>query len=311
MSGSRQPGGRRPGFTLIELLVVIAIIGVLVGLVLPAVQAAREAARRARCANNLRQIGLAFSTYMDGHRVLPPGYVSLWYKKSELGPGWGWGTMILPELEQRAAFASLNFDVGIEAASNGTGREVLFDFYLCPTDQVERLVWAQYTPERQSPRPGDKICQVAPSNYVGMFGLGEPGVAGEGLFFRNSSISPPKIIDGLSRTIAVGERSHRLGMATWLGSVTGASLAPPAGWDGSVGRFRIEPGAGMTLGHAGEKLGPGDRRADVNMFYSLHGPGVQFVFADGHVEFLKTAMDHRIYDAMATRAGREAIPDDY
>ena len=311
MTNSRHDPGKRVGFTLIELLVVIAIIGVLVGLLLPAVQSARESARRSRCANNLRQMGIALQSYTDGHGVLPPGYVSLWYKKLELGPGWGWAAMILPQLEQNQTFEAINFDVGIEAASNQTGREVLMEYYICPSDRIEPLVWAEYTPEKQLPRPGDKICRVAPSNYVGMFGLGEPGVAGEGLFFRNSHVRISQIIDGLSNTIAIGERSHKLGMATWVGSVTGASLGNPLGWDGSVGRARVEPGAGMTLGHAGEKLGPGDRRSDVNMFYSLHGEGVQFLFADGHVTFLKTAMDHRVYDALATRAGREVISADY
>ncbi len=313
------------GFTLIELLVVIAIIGLLIGLLLPAVQAARESARRAKCVNNLKQMGLALHNYEDAHSVFPPGYVSNWipldrdvppprlnvvpplFLSTDTGSGFGWASMMLPQVEQSPLFNAINFDINIEYEPNATARMQVLDMHICPTDVPPRS-WSAYARNPQTGDPLFPICEVVSGNYVAMFGVSEPGVDGEGMFFRNGRISPKDVTDGLSNTLAIGERSHRLGGSTWVGAVTKAVLVPPGG----LGRFRPENASGMVLGHAGEGSTPGDPQGDTNQYYSLHtGGGVNFAFVDGHVTFIKNTINYKVYRALSTRAGNEVIPGEY
>jgi prepilin-type processing-associated H-X9-DG protein len=307
-SGNREYCRR--AFTLIELLVVIATIAALIGLLLPAVQAAREAARRTQCVNNLKQLGLALHHYEGTHLGFPPGYVSNFDDSgNDTGPGWGWAAMLLPQFDQTPMFGAVNLNLAIEDPANFTCRLPDVSNFLCPSDPSATVYWA-VNRDAATGAPLQYICQVAPSNYVGMYGIGEPGPGGDGLFFRNSKVGLRDITDGSSQTLAVGERSHRLGEATWVGSVTGAIMFPTDNDD--IGRYRTETSSGMVLGHVGEGVGPGDPRSDVNQFHSLHsGGGVNFLFADGHVRFLTATMDYQTYKDLATRAGGETISGDF
>ncbi len=197
----------RKGFTLIELLVVIAIIGVLIALLLPAVQAAREAARRAQCVNNLKQIGLGLHNYHSSIGSFPPG-ASL--NPNSPGRTYNWScwsaqAMMLPYLEQNAAYNAANFmwaprpynSMGYRI--NSTVDDIVINSFLCPSDG-------------NTGRAGgfsDKFGSEWINNYAGSQGTTTYNLPGNrettGMFGNQFLVRIASITDGTSQTIAFAE----------------------------------------------------------------------------------------------------------
>jgi prepilin-type N-terminal cleavage/methylation domain-containing protein/prepilin-type processing-associated H-X9-DG protein len=134
---------RRRGFTLIELLVVIAIIAILIGLLLPAVQKVRQAAARMKCANNLKQIGLAMHNHHDARDTLPPGGMQSGANGTACYSNWG--IEILPFIEQEALYKQYNQLAFNSTDANRAVCQQRVKTYECPSDPLAGTLEKPYS----------------------------------------------------------------------------------------------------------------------------------------------------------------------
>jgi prepilin-type N-terminal cleavage/methylation domain-containing protein/prepilin-type processing-associated H-X9-DG protein len=331
------------GFTLIELLVVIAIIAVLIGLLLPAVQAAREAARRMQCVNNLKQLGLALHNYESTNGALPPTVVLKQTGSGYWSNGWGVAGRLLPFLEQGSAFNAINFTFAYSVADNATVPQLTLSTLICPS---ERRTEPKVNSSGTKYGVGNYNWQVGDWYVFGGLGSGVP--VSRGAFAANYSRRLPEFTDGLSNTVMASEvKTYQavlsncdLSTVSEPGSIPAPTADPftavpeylsgactlkttaHAEWvDGQAletgfttawtpNRKIIEPNSGLDvdLVSRGEKSG-GPTYAAI-LARSYHPGGVNAMFGDGSIRFIKDTISGVTWRALGTVAGGEVLSAD-
>jgi prepilin-type processing-associated H-X9-DG protein len=254
----------------------------------------------------------------------------------DLGAGWAWGSMILPHLEQQTVYNSINFNLSVAFAANDTASLTSLAVYLCPSDDGPTVVPVFDDPPDPA-NPGSYngthiVDTLSRGNYVGMWGLGEIcaqsgandvmnnnglGPLGQhaGIFYRNSATKISAITDGTSNTSMVGERSHNLSYVTWVARSINGWLGKTSLVEGGTDHFNPSPEEAWTqiLGPCGLEDGSrtiNNPEAHVEDYWSRHPGGVNMLFADGSVHFLKSSINPASWRALATRGLGEVISAD-
>ncbi len=293
---------KRQGFTLIELLVVIAIIAILIGLLLPAVQKVREAAARAKCSNNMKQLGIGQHMYHDANTNLMP----------MVGPGgccWGtWTVLIMPYVEQENVYklyqnwggtdaGNTNFPAASNGASpryasspnstNVTGRR--YSVLSCPSDQdntpISAITNINYVVNGGNGSTyGGNGPAPLPAGYSRSYGMFDGAN-------RTRKIKLTDVTDGLTNTIMMGEvlqgQSRDLRGFAWWGDASAFSTYYPPNTNANDLIYTAvycnnQPLKNLPCSGAGGALFSSRSR---------HSGGVNVTLGDASVRFMSSNID--------------------
>ena len=304
----------RAGFTLIELLVVIAIIAILIGLLLPAVQKVREAAARMKCANNLKQLGLAMHNHHDARGTLPASLPNGYYNS-----GWPYGGVdadrsswvypILPYIEQDNTARLVQ--VYLSAPPAGT-------YTLTQTFATQVISTLVCTSDSQMPKVS-ALGQGAHTSYVVCHGSNYATPASspngrnlDGLSYAQSKVKMEAISDGTSNTVMVSEilnnqdtGTHDIRGRIWNAVHAGTSfttLYPP---NANVG----DNPQGYCVARAGAPCGAASTSNAFVLARSSHSGGVNACYGDGSVRFVSNNILPAAWLAAGSRAGGEVVAE--
>ena len=290
---------------MIELVVSIAIIGILIGLLLPAVQATREAARKTSCSNNSKQFALAIQNYHAAFKVFPAGS----YDSDVSGFSWGMVSQILPFLEEKAKYGSIDFSQPdcathikqLQAQGAPDPSSTPIGILICPSDSAggESLLSG---PTGPLPYSGD--CGVLyPINYLGMAGSDDLDltpdfracsgvIRGDGMLYSRSRTKYRDVFDGSSQTMLFGERA----------------IPEDLGWGWPIcGGHECEHYITAASGLYHGNYDPDQYFLHLQHYWSWHPGGVHLTMVDGSVHFVSYSVDFTTYEAMATKAGKERL----
>jgi prepilin-type processing-associated H-X9-DG protein len=309
--------------------VVIAIIGFLIAILLPAVQAAREAARRTQCTNNLKQQGLALEQFVNAYGKFPPAHSNDptvifpdYYKQPEPPDNWwciSWMARILPYIEKTPLYEHIrpgewawwHPDGGLPE-EGGYLNGVVISTYICPS--VPRP--PKYRFDFSADLPEFPPADFAMTNYLGVNGTDQ--FTYDGMLYINSTVRHAEVTDGTSQTVLVGERPPAYDgyMGWWFaGSGWYPWFGAPDVVLGSNERREVDsactPDGPQSFYQPGTLNDPDNEHAW--HFWSEHPGGSNFLFADGHVSFIKYAAGKSgVLSRLATRHGGEVVShDDY
>jgi prepilin-type N-terminal cleavage/methylation domain-containing protein/prepilin-type processing-associated H-X9-DG protein len=328
---------RRSGFTLIELLVVIAIIAVLIALLLPAVQAARAAARRIQCVNNMKQLGISMQNHHDVQGYLP------WGAKSS--PAQTWAFLIMPYVEQTTLYNTANLTKSALDIANTTVVQTKLSLFICPADPLGganwissnvlatrskgnyMVNWGNSDFEQNMPLSTIPNDSLAPAN-LGAFAT-VTSIRGPFRVNNTTTAITPfgirDIIDGTSNTMMASEiriapdavppgkssvasdsRGDVWSEGTKCGYTFMAATTPnshiPDQLDGTgcVNPSNVNLPCIQASGNTRE----------FNAARSYHTGGVNVLFCDGSVKFIKDSVNLVTWRSLSTKDGGEVVSGD-